>query len=310
MLYVMASKRNSLVLCALLYASFITADGCQGGSRRKRSVAEAPEVNSELSDFFTTCLHPIVSLLFPSTRSVVDFSIRDTIWYREVESNLCTGSADVHECWIGAVLFLIDTGSVLYEPTKQCICDWADDCPREVAAAYRRKRQACVSAAPSQHFLLTEVDLAFSECIDNDLENDAALLISYPSLNHYDGESVSLFLVGHYSYCRPTVISSSSFDFTNVDEFTQNSLPTLCPRSGANAAWRNNLVDTMSEVTRQDSPVWDSYTVCASQLASQGDVAFVGNGPCNDQFAGCEESKCYIRRIMYIECRKTCAACT
>ncbi|XP_077975153.1 uncharacterized protein LOC144431197 [Styela clava] len=303
-----------MALCYKYWVIFIStsylillAKACQGGARKKRDVA--PDVNAELSDFFTECLKPIASSFFSSTRSVVDYSIRDCLWYSEVELSLCNGTNNIHECWIGSLVFLINTTSVLYEETAQCICAWADDCDD------RKRRAACPNAAAGQlstiqeqTYLPTELEIAISECIDSKFEPED--MAAYASLQNINSQSNTIFLREHYSYCKPTVITNNNFDFNNVDGFINNFLESLCPTTGVGSLWRHDLQKTLPMVTSVTSPSYQPYTTCTNELNNVGTRAFVGKGPCFDLFQTCMTSKCRYPRMFYDNCRKTCGACS
>ncbi|XP_039252381.1 uncharacterized protein LOC120329695 [Styela clava] len=245
-----------LVIVAV-FGIFIVSltEGCQGGSRRKRSVPTAPEVDTKLAAFFDDCLRRPASGIFESLRSVVDSVIRDSVWYKEVEDDVCSGNRDVAECWIYTLPFLMDTASTLYQPTAQCICDWAGTCweppkhpqKRSTLYSYKDTRDTPPPRKPKQKPLSTSLK-QFSQCVD---KNAKPFVRQYPSLRRISGKSISIFLRDHFTFCR----SIPDFPYDQRNLFVLLYIDRVCPKSGPKSRWRSDTIGLYKEYSRRDGPL-------------------------------------------------------
>lgn len=273
--------KKILVVISIILSCSTTSEGCHGKPtpsttdenydvRSKRSVRPPADARKDLSDFFTECmLRKSKPNIIPQLLAVVEWVLRDAVWYKILDESLCRGRKDTRECWNNEADGLIDWSSELMGPFRECLMEYSTGVR---TGGYRQRRQAeswsnfgqTTNSEPDPPCPQV-LDQTYGSCME-EIVNDTT---EFPSFENFHWESIAIFLREHYTRCR----------YEQVDEpWTNGRLiyRKTCPpyrfktTSGSSAQFASQqcVPFILQEVIKDESPLQMPSDVCIERFSN------------------------------------------
>ncbi|XP_039251620.2 uncharacterized protein LOC120329070 [Styela clava] len=125
----MRPKSTIAVLCLVATFTIPLVNGCHNAEhqqqrRRRRSESDLPD--NSVRVYFRECLNRITVTDGWYWRSVVDYVVKYSDWYRGANTEQCYGVNDNIQCWTNAIQDFLVGGSTSLTPVESCIVSFGD----------------------------------------------------------------------------------------------------------------------------------------------------------------------------------------